>query len=57
MKLACDVEQVASGLFRPLMFQMIHWLTKSVKEEDAETMALLDSITDSAGDSEDASLR
>ena len=57
MKLACDVEQVASSIFRRLMFQLIHWFTKSVKTESKETMALLDTVTDAVGDPEDAALR
>ena len=36
--------QVAEQLFRPLVFQMIHWFTRNTQYESPDTMALLDAI-------------
>lgn len=36
--------QVAEQLFKPLVFQLIHWFTNNKKYESPETMALLDGI-------------
>lgn len=43
LRLASDVETVSRDLFRPLLFQIIHWLTRNSRFENPETMALLDS--------------
>ena len=36
--------QVAEQLFRPLVFQIIHWLTSNSKFESPETIVLLDAF-------------
>ncbi len=36
--------QVAEQLFRPLMFQLIHWFTRNTQYESPDTIALLDAI-------------
>ncbi|KAJ3220654.1 hypothetical protein HK099_004118, partial [Clydaea vesicula] len=41
-RLAADVDNVTRDLFRPLIFQLIHWLTRNSKYENPETMAMLD---------------
>ena len=38
------LSQVAEQLFRPLVFQMIHWFTRNTQYESPDTMALLDAI-------------
>ena len=42
----CDYtpEQVAEQLFRPLVAQVIHWLTGNTKYESQDTIALLEAI-------------
>ncbi|XP_068717854.1 DNA-dependent protein kinase catalytic subunit-like isoform X1 [Montipora capricornis] len=46
LQLSCDVEQVAEQLFKPLVFQLIHWFTNNRMYESPETIALLDAILD-----------
>ncbi|KAJ3219136.1 hypothetical protein HDU67_002469 [Dinochytrium kinnereticum] len=41
LRLSVDLDQVTRELFRPLTFQIIHWLTKNSRYENPETMALL----------------
>lgn len=41
LRLAVDVDQVARRLFRPLVNQLIHWLTNNAQYENPETVALL----------------
>lgn len=36
--------QVTEQLFRPLVFQMIHWFTRNTQYESPDTIALLDAI-------------
>ncbi|XP_022778667.1 DNA-dependent protein kinase catalytic subunit-like isoform X5 [Stylophora pistillata] len=57
LQLACDVEQVSEQLFKPLVFQLIHWFTNNRKYETPETMALLDAIVDGIVHPVDTSLR
>ncbi|XP_065180580.1 DNA-dependent protein kinase catalytic subunit-like [Sycon ciliatum] len=57
MQLACDVELVAVQLFRPLVFQLIHWLTSNRTFESTETMVLLDVILDGLVQAENTQLR
>jgi DNA-dependent protein kinase catalytic subunit len=57
MRLACDVEQVAVQLFRPLMFQIIHWFTGNKMYECPETVVLLEAMMDCVVDSNSGSLR
>ncbi|XP_027045855.1 DNA-dependent protein kinase catalytic subunit-like [Pocillopora damicornis] len=57
LQLACDVEQVSEQLFKPLVFQLIHWFTNNRKYESPETMALLDAMLDGVVHHVDASLR
>ncbi len=40
----CLCVQVAEQLFRPLLFQMIHWFTRNAQYESRDTMALLEAI-------------
>ncbi|KND04346.1 uncharacterized protein SPPG_00077 [Spizellomyces punctatus DAOM BR117] len=46
LRLAVDLDKVTRDLFRPLVFQIIHWLTKNSKAENAETMAMLNACID-----------
>lgn len=57
VKLAVDVETVANQLYAPLVKQLIHWLTNNQKAENKETMALLDTLTESLCDPADGALR
>jgi DNA-dependent protein kinase catalytic subunit len=57
VRLAVDVDPITRQLFEPLLFQLIHWFTKSASFENAETMALLDSIVDALGHETDGGLR
>ncbi|KAL9956083.1 hypothetical protein ACROYT_G037506 [Oculina patagonica] len=57
LQLACDVEQVSEQLFKPLVFQLIHWFTNNRKFESPETMALLDAILDGIIHHADTALR
>ncbi len=40
----CDCFQVAEQLFRPLVFQMIHWFTRNTQYESPDTITLLEAI-------------
>lgn len=44
IRLAVDIDPVTRQLFEPLLFQLIHWFTKNASFENAETIALLESI-------------
>lgn len=44
--LSCDRDVVIKDLFKPLLFQCIHWFTRNSKEEQPETILLLDAIMD-----------
>ncbi len=57
IKLATDVDQVTRSLFEPLVLQLIHWFTKNAKYENEETMALLDAIVDTVGNTTDGGIR
>jgi DNA-dependent protein kinase catalytic subunit len=57
IRLATDVEQITRQLFEPLVFQLIHWFTKNLTQENEDTMALLDAIVEAVGDESDGSLR
>ncbi|KAF8935223.1 hypothetical protein BGZ52_000691 [Haplosporangium bisporale] len=50
-RLAVDVDRVPRSLFRPLVSQLIHWLTNSAQYENPETVALLNCCMDAACDS------
>ncbi|KAI8820570.1 uncharacterized protein EV422DRAFT_578857 [Fimicolochytrium jonesii] len=41
LRLAIDLDTVTRELFRPLVFQIIHWLTRNARAENPETMAML----------------
>lgn len=57
VKLAVDVEPVAQQLYAPLVKQLIHWLTNNTKGENKETMALLDTLSESLCNPTDGALR
>ncbi|XP_065059919.1 DNA-dependent protein kinase catalytic subunit-like isoform X2 [Rhopilema esculentum] len=58
LKLGCDIEQVAEQLFRPLVFQMIHWFTSSPsKTESQDTVILLDTIMNGLVSQDNSALR
>ena len=46
-RLATDLEILARQLFEPLSKQLVRWFAKSCRYEQAETMALLDSLIES----------
>jgi DNA-dependent protein kinase catalytic subunit len=50
LRLAVDVDQVPRSLYRPLVSQLIHWLTKSAQYENPETIALLNACMEAACD-------
>ncbi|KAF9184663.1 hypothetical protein BGZ51_003206 [Haplosporangium sp. Z 767] len=50
LRLAVDVDQVPRSLYRPLVSQLIHWLTNSAQYENPETIALLSCCMDAACD-------
>ncbi|GJJ77035.1 DNA-dependent protein kinase catalytic subunit [Entomortierella parvispora] len=50
LRLAVDVDRVPRSLFRPLVGQLIHWLTNSAQYENPETVALLNCCMDAACD-------
>ncbi|KAF9135211.1 hypothetical protein BGW39_004143 [Mortierella sp. 14UC] len=50
LRLAVDVDQVPQSLYRPLVSQLIHWLTISSQYENPETIALLSCCMDAACD-------
>ncbi|KAG0357941.1 hypothetical protein BG005_002930 [Podila minutissima] len=50
-RLAVDVDRVPRSLFRPLVSQLIHWLTNSAQYENPETVVLLNCCMDAACDS------
>ncbi|KAG0339299.1 hypothetical protein BG004_006877 [Podila humilis] len=49
-RLAVDVDRVPRSLFRPLVAQLIHWLTNSAQYENPETIVLLNCCMDAACD-------
>ena len=55
--LACDVESVATQLFQPLVFQMIHWFTNNRQAELEETGLLLKVIMDGVSHPTNSTLR
>ncbi|EGC36942.1 DNA-dependent protein kinase subunit [Dictyostelium purpureum] len=55
--LSTDVEQVTKQLFQPLVFQIIHWFTRNKKQENDDTMNLLNSIVDAVGNPYDGARR
>ncbi|GMH34456.1 hypothetical protein BSKO_02290 [Bryopsis sp. KO-2023] len=57
LRLAVSPEPVAKQLFEPLIFTLIHWLTRSARREAAETMCLLDAIMVGLGDETSGALR
>eukprot|EP00731_Ephydatia_muelleri_P028747 Em0020g391a len=57
LQLACDVERVAEQLFRPFVFQIIHWFTKNTQYESPDTIVLLESILDGIVSPTDTALR
>ncbi|KAG0303333.1 hypothetical protein BGZ98_006787, partial [Dissophora globulifera] len=50
LRLAVDVDQVPRSLFRPMVSQLIHWLTNNAQYENPETIALLNACMDAACD-------
>ncbi|KAJ3105325.1 hypothetical protein HDU97_008222 [Phlyctochytrium planicorne] len=46
LRLAVDLDQVTRELFRPLSFQIIHWLTKNSRYDNPETIVMLDCCFD-----------
>ncbi|KAF9360313.1 hypothetical protein BGX34_007846, partial [Mortierella sp. NVP85] len=50
LRLSVDVDQVPRSLFRPLISQLIHWLTNNAQYENPETIALLNACMDAACD-------
>ncbi|RKO88463.1 hypothetical protein BDK51DRAFT_26592, partial [Blyttiomyces helicus] len=48
LRLSIDVDKVTRNLFRPLVMQLIHWLTKNSRAEHLETVALLTTCLDAA---------
>ncbi|TRY70547.1 hypothetical protein TCAL_02828, partial [Tigriopus californicus] len=42
--LSCDRDVVIKDLFKPLLLQCIHWFTRNSKEEQPETILVLDAI-------------
>ncbi|KAI8906218.1 hypothetical protein DFJ77DRAFT_504568 [Powellomyces hirtus] len=46
LRLGIDLDRVTQELFRPLVFQIIHWLTKNSRAENPETMAMLNACLD-----------
>ncbi|KAJ3415636.1 hypothetical protein HDV05_004512 [Chytridiales sp. JEL 0842] len=48
LRLAVDSDSVARNLFRSLVLQTIHWLTKNERYENPETMAMLQASFDAA---------
>ncbi|KAJ3289778.1 hypothetical protein HK104_007244 [Borealophlyctis nickersoniae] len=46
LRLAVDVEKVTRDLFRPLVFQLIHWFTKNTRAENPESMIMLNASLD-----------
>ncbi|KAG0293742.1 hypothetical protein BGZ96_002384 [Linnemannia gamsii] len=50
LRLAVDVDLVPQSLYRPLVSQLIHWLTISSQYENPETIALLSCCMDAACD-------
>ncbi|KAI1315202.1 hypothetical protein EDD11_001140 [Mortierella claussenii] len=50
LRLAVDVDQVPRSLYRPLLSQLIHWLTNNAQYENPETIALLNACMDAACD-------
>ncbi|KAF9585083.1 hypothetical protein BGW38_003973, partial [Lunasporangiospora selenospora] len=50
LRLAVDVDQVPRSLYRPLVSQLIHWLTNSAQYENPETIALLNCCLEAACD-------
>ncbi|KAI9335926.1 NUC194 domain-containing protein, partial [Obelidium mucronatum] len=51
LRLAVDLDKVTRELFRPLVIQLVHWLTKNSKYENPETMALLQASFDAVASS------
>ncbi|KAG0024840.1 hypothetical protein BGZ80_003699 [Entomortierella chlamydospora] len=50
LRLAVDVDQVPRSLYRPMVSQLIHWLTNNAQYENPETIALLNACMDAACD-------
>jgi DNA-dependent protein kinase catalytic subunit len=46
LRLSVHVEKVTRDLFRPLVMQLIHWLTKNSVAENPETMSILQAVFD-----------
>ncbi|XP_028413162.1 DNA-dependent protein kinase catalytic subunit-like [Dendronephthya gigantea] len=57
LQLACDVEQVSQQLFRPLLFQLIHWFTNNKQYESPDTIILLETLLDGIVHPTDTALR
>ncbi|KAF9419367.1 hypothetical protein BGZ94_009435, partial [Podila epigama] len=51
LRLSVDLDRVPRSLFRPLVSQLIHWLTNGAQYENPETIALLNCCMDAACDS------
>jgi DNA-dependent protein kinase catalytic subunit len=56
LRLAVDIDPVTNGIFRLLVFQLIHWLTRNSKFENPETMAMLECVLEGVS-SQNGSLR
>ncbi|KAI9103040.1 hypothetical protein DFS34DRAFT_576740, partial [Phlyctochytrium arcticum] len=50
IRLGIDIDRVVRDLFRPLTFQIIHWLTKNAQAENPETMAMLNACFEGVKD-------
>ncbi|KAF9205542.1 hypothetical protein BGZ49_003876 [Haplosporangium sp. Z 27] len=50
LRLSVDVDQVPRSLYRPMVSQLIHWLTNNAQYENPETIALLNACMDAACD-------
>ncbi|KAF9116341.1 hypothetical protein BGX27_003334 [Mortierella sp. AM989] len=50
LRLAVDVDQVPRSIYRPMVSQLIHWLTNNAQYENPETIALLNACMDAACD-------
>ncbi|CAO3672189.1 unnamed protein product [Umbelopsis ramanniana] len=50
LRLAINTDQIIRDIIRPLLSQLIHWLTNNAQYENAETIALLNTCIDGVCD-------
>ena len=50
LRLAINTDQTIRDIIRPLLSQLIHWLTNNAQYENAETIALLNTCIDGVCD-------